>query len=86
MKKIFSLIGVLLLMCLLQSCNELYYSSGSYNSYNNSTDAYSTPVQPNSGTCAACGGRGYIIRNGQKETCSPCNGTGKAVSFPEPKK
>ncbi len=37
----------------------------------------------NSSRCACCGGRGYIIRNGVKETCFPCNGTGQAVSFPE---
>lgn len=69
-------------MCLLQSCDELLYSTDSYNTYNNSSDAYSKPIQPNSGTCAACGGSGYIVRNGQKETCGPCGGTGKAVSFP----
>ena len=46
------------------------------------SDAYSTPSQPHSETCAACGGRGYIIRDGVKETCV-CGGTGKATPFPE---
>lgn len=46
-------------------------------------DAYSVPVESGSKSCAICGGRGYTIRNGVKETCKPCSGTGKAVSFPE---
>ena len=46
-----------------------------------SPDAYSTPSKPGSGVCASCGGKGYIMRNGQKETCV-CGGSGKATSFP----
>ena len=45
------------------------------------SDAYSTPSRPYSGTCAACGGKGYITRNGNRETCV-CGGTGKSVPFP----
>ncbi len=61
-------------------------SSESSSSFTNSgssysSDAYSTPSRPNSGICAACGGKGYIMRNGQRETCV-CGGSGKAVSFP----
>ena len=65
--------------------------SGSSSSTTNSSqsgsswDAYSIPVSPSSGACGICGGRGYTLRNGVKETCYPCNGTGKAVSFPETK-
>lgn len=62
----------------------MYYPTG-YNNNSYQTDAYSTPVQPSSGACAVCGGRGYITRNGQKETCGPCGGTGKAVAFPDKK-
>lgn len=47
-----------------------------------SSDAYSTPAA--SGICNACGGRGYITRNGNRETCA-CGGTGKAISFPKSK-
>lgn len=48
-----------------------------------SWDAYSKPVEPGSKSCSICGGRGYTIRNGEKEYCRPCKGTGKAVSFPD---
>lgn len=84
MKKL--LLGVIaaLLVCAMQSCDTPSYTS-SYSSYGSSSsysrDAYSTPTKPNSGTCEACGGKGYVMRNGQKETCV-CGGTGKAVSFP----
>lgn len=48
------------------------------------SDAYERPVPPNSDICACCGGRGYIIRDGVKETCFPCKGTGKVIyHFPE---
>ena len=62
-------------------------SSSSTTTTNNghSWDVYSIPVNPRSGACSACGSRGYTIRNGVKEICFPCGGTGKAVSFPEPK-
>lgn len=77
-KKIFMILGCFALF-MLWSCYLPTYSSSGNRSYD--SDAYSTPTSPNSGTCTACGGRGYIMRNGQKETCV-CGGTGKATSFP----
>lgn len=62
-----------------QSVSNITRSSSSGTSW----DAYSIPVGPGSKSCGICGGRGYTIRNNVKETCYPCNGTGKAVSFPE---
>lgn len=61
-------------------------TNSSYSSRSYSSDAYSIslPVSDNT-TCRACGGRGYIMRNGIKETCV-CGGSGKAVPFPESKK
>lgn len=58
-------------------------TSSGVSSYGNSSysyDMYSKPVS--NGECAVCGGRGYINRNGETEKCYPCNGTGKATSFP----
>jgi len=50
---------------------------------NSGSDAYSQPATE--GSCYACGGRGYIVRNGVSETCGACNGTGKSVPFPNTK-
>ena len=64
----------------LGSAQATYPTGGNSGSSN---DMYSQPAKE--GECAVCGGRGYIIRNGVKETCSACGGTGKATSFPTPK-
>ena len=87
MKKVVLFIMAAFFVCALSSCGSSGYTS-SYGSYSSSssTDAYSKPTQQGSTECAACGGRGWITRNGQRETCGACGGTGKAVSFPEPKK
>lgn len=54
-------------------------SSTTSSSSSRSSDAYSSPSR--SEVCYACGGRGYIMRNGVKETCV-CGGSGKSTSFP----
>lgn len=57
-------------------------SYGNYSSSSSSSnDMYSKPAEE--GVCYVCGGRGYFNRNGSTEKCYPCNGTGKAVKFPE---
>lgn len=68
------------LIAAVGSSSSNYSSSSSNRSY--SSDAYSTPASK--GTCYACGGRGYIMRNGAKETCV-CGGSGKSTSFPDSK-
>lgn len=85
MKKIFVSTVILAIYLIAAVGSESASSFTNYSSSNGySSDAYSRPVSDNS-TCYACGGRGYIMRNGVKETCV-CGGTGKSTSFPEPKK
>lgn len=83
MKKTFFSIAILAFFFIVAIGSES--SSNTTSSSRNSSygsDAYSSPSR--SGVCYACGGRGYIMRNGIKETCV-CGGSGKSTSFPETK-